>query len=166
MEFFEIIRRKRQREKEKQHTQEVEFVKAKDEISRTIDDNLKYIKELLVDNDDIVYREFYCMNVKCATVFVDGLVSREIIDRDVIKHLMIETSLMDEDISQINAYEKILNHILATADIKEVTSFKSAILDLLCGETLLLWTVAIRLLEFQLETFQTEAFNSQLLKML
>ncbi|ABP66610.1 spore germination protein [Caldicellulosiruptor changbaiensis] len=137
MEFFEIIRRKRQREKEKQHTQEVEFVKAKDEISRTIDDNLKYIKELLVDNDDIVYREFYCMNVKCATVFVDGLVSREIIDRDVIKHLMIETSLMDEDISQINAYEKILNHILATADIKEVTSFKSAILDLLCGETLL-----------------------------
>jgi len=51
MEFFEIIRRKRQREKEKQHTQEVEFVKAKDEISRTIDDNLKYIKELLVDND-------------------------------------------------------------------------------------------------------------------
>ncbi len=77
------------------------------------------------------------MNVKCATVFVDGLVSREIIDRDVIKHLMIETSLMDEDISQINAYEKILNYILATADIKEVTSFKNAILDLLCGETLL-----------------------------
>jgi len=137
MGFFEIIKKKRQREKEKQYTQEVEFVKAKDEISKRIDDNLKYIKELLVDNDDIVYREFYCMNVKCATVFVDGLVSREIIDRDVIKHLMIETKLIDENITPINVYEKILNQILATSDIKEVTGFKNAILDLLCGETLL-----------------------------
>ncbi|WAM32244.1 spore germination protein [Caldicellulosiruptor naganoensis] len=137
MRFFEIIKRKRQREKGYQCLHESKFVKAKDEISKKIDDNLNYLKELLVDNDDIVYREFYCTNVKCATVFVDGFVSREIIDRDVIKHLMIETTLMDEDINQINAYEKISNHILATADIKEVTSFKNAILDLLCGERLL-----------------------------
>ncbi len=40
-----------------------------------------YVKELLVDNDDIVIRGFLAGNVKCATIFVDGLVNREIIDR-------------------------------------------------------------------------------------
>lgn len=137
MSFIEIIKRRRERKRSYQQKETKTFVEAQDKIFPSIDENIKYVKKLLVDNDDIVIRSFFAGNVKCATIFVDGLVNREIIDRDVIKHLMVEIQLFKEEISQKDAYSKILNTLLATSDIKEVTSFKDAILDLLCGETLL-----------------------------
>jgi len=132
-----IIKRKKKREAEHDIKEAKTYIVSKDEISKKIDDNIKYIKDLLVDNDDIVFREFYCMNVRCTTIFVDGLVSRELIDRDVIRHLMLETKMIDKDITGKNVYDRILNDILATSDIVERVNMKDAVLDLLSGETLL-----------------------------
>lgn len=137
MNFLNIIKRKKRKEAEYKHQETQSHIVAKEEISKNVDDNLEYLKELLIDNDDIVIREFYCKNVRCATVFVDGLVSRELIDRDVVRHLMIEAKLIEEGPTNANIYQKIIDNILATSDIKEVTSMKSAVLDLLSGETLL-----------------------------
>ncbi|BCS80642.1 spore germination protein [Anaerocellum diazotrophicum] len=137
MGFIEIIKRRKERIRNSQKKETKEYICAQEKIYTSIDNNLNYLKEVLIDNDDIVIREFLAGDVKCATVFVDGLVNREIIDRDVIKHLMVEIQLFDKNISQNEVYSKILNTLLATSDIKELTSFKDAILDLLCGETLL-----------------------------
>lgn len=137
MGFIEIIKRRKERVRNSQKKETKEYICAQEKIYISIDDNLNYLREVLIDNDDIVIREFFAGDIKCATVFIDGLVKREIIDRDVIKHLMVEVQLFDKNISQNEAYSKILNTLLATSDIKEVTSFKDAILDLLCGETLL-----------------------------
>jgi len=153
MGFIEIIKRKKERKKNFQQRETKAFVEAQEKIFSSIDENIKYITELLVDNDDIVIRNFLAGNIRCATIFVDGLVNREIIDRDVIKHLMVEVQLFKEEISPKDAYNKILNTLLATSDIKEVTSFKDAILDLLCGETLLFVDGADRIIRVSTRSF-------------
>lgn len=98
MGFIEIIKCRRERKRSYQQKEIKIFVEVQDKIFLFIDENIKYVKELFVDNDDIVIRRFFVGNVKCVIIFVDGFVNREIIDRDVIKYFMVEIQFFKEEI--------------------------------------------------------------------
>lgn len=103
----------------------------RDKISINSRENVKYIKEILKDNSDIVYREFFiCKNLRGALVYIDGMADKLLLDDYVLQNIMLE----DEDI--INAAE-IKDKILSVSDLREVDKLSEGVNAFLSGDTLL-----------------------------
>ncbi|MHC1681624.1 MAG: spore germination protein [Clostridiaceae bacterium] len=103
----------------------------KKEISKKIDNNISYLKEILKDASDIVYREFNSGDVKFLLVYVDGMGDKVLLDDFVLK------PLLKEDI-QIDNLSKIKEKIIAVTDLREVEEFDKAINAVLSGDTMML----------------------------
>jgi len=61
--------------------------------SKDLEKNINKIKEILVDCDDVVYRDFNVgvrQNHKFAIVFTDGMIDKVLITQNVLKTLMQE----------------------------------------------------------------------------
>ncbi|WP_138205939.1 spore germination protein [Haloimpatiens lingqiaonensis] len=103
----------------------------KDKISTNSKDNIAYIKELLKDNSDIVYREFLiCKNLKGALVYVDGMADKLLLNDYVLESLMLEENEI------VNAQE-IKDKILSVSDLREVDKLSKGIDAFLSGDTIL-----------------------------
>lgn len=105
--------------------------KIRDNISTNVDENISYLKSLLTDNSDVVYREYYVNKWKVALVCVDGLSNKMILDDFVVKPLMINGN----KVSNVN---EIKDNILAVSDVSEVDKMSKAIDLFLSGDTLML----------------------------
>lgn len=103
----------------------------KEGISREIKKDVKYMRELLKDNSDIVFREFKIQDLDAVVVFVDGLA-----DKSFISNFIMESVLHEESVEE--HVDEIKDRILAVADMKEVESLKDGINAMLSGETLML----------------------------
>lgn len=107
----------------------------KEEIRETIypnlDENLSYIKELLKDNYDIVYRSFLCKDIKCALIYIDGLADKILLDDYVLESLMMPHTA-------IKGVDEIKERILTVSDVNAIDNFKKAINAMLSGDTILL----------------------------
>ena len=65
-------------------------------VSKDIDENLKYIKEVLKGSSDLVIREFEIgdvFRIKMATIYIDGLSSKEFVSQFAIGSLFKEEEL-------------------------------------------------------------------------
>ncbi len=104
--------------------------KIKEIISPNVNEINSYLKELLKDNSDVVFREFNVSGKKCLLVCIDG-----ISDKNLTNNFVMET-LLDNN-SLVNLSEKQLFDILTTSDMKKSSNLRDSIIDLLSGETLL-----------------------------
>lgn len=102
-----------------------------DNISKKVDTNIKYIKGILKDNTDIVYREFYFGNHKAALIYVDGMADKILLDEYVLQSIMA-LEVQPEDVSELK------DKMLTVSDIKEVSKLSEGIKAFLSGETLML----------------------------
>ena len=48
-------------------------------ISSNIEKNIEYIKKLLENNSDIIYRHFKFSHFKTAIIYIDGMVDRDLL---------------------------------------------------------------------------------------
>ncbi len=62
-----------------------------DEISKSIDENIKYIKELLEGNSDMVFREFLIGDKKAFIMYIDGMADKDLLNDYVLESLMLES---------------------------------------------------------------------------
>ena len=69
------------------------------------------------DSSDVIYREFFIKNWKCALIYIDGLIDKYLIDDYVLE------TVMSNDIN-IEDVHKIKDRLLTVTDIKERNSFK------------------------------------------
>ncbi|WP_427337802.1 spore germination protein [Caloranaerobacter sp. DY30410] len=112
-------------------------------ISKDIDINLKKIKEILKDCDDIVYREFTVgerQNFKFAIVYVDGLTDKMLVSDYVLESLMHQARGLEPNPNSVknNLYELVKKGNIAITELKEVETLNEAIDNVLAGETILL----------------------------
>lgn len=122
-----------------------------DEISKSIDENIKYIKELLEGNSDMVFREFLIGDKKAFIMYIDGMADKDLLNDYVLESLMLESEKLG-NISDIKnrisnkRYESndkcnvndIKNKILTVTDVSEKDKLSKAIDLVLSGDTLLL----------------------------
>ncbi|MDT8715614.1 spore germination protein [Clostridium sp. 19966] len=101
------------------------------ELSSNIDENLNYIKELLKDNMDVVYRSFYCGEFKAAIIYIDGMTDKILLDDYALESLM----LYKNDIKNV---EDIKDNLLTVTDVKEEEKLEIALRFLLAGDSLML----------------------------
>ena len=97
-------------------------------ISRTLQNNLDYIKERfsVPTNSDVMIREFNVIVGKKAIpafmVYYDGMVDRNVVNNDILLPLMLLSNLdIKSDDARIDVY--IRNHLLTHNQIKEAEEF-------------------------------------------
>lgn len=100
-------------------------------ISSNIEKNIEYIKNLLENNSDIIYRQFKFSHFKTAIIYIDGMV-----DRDLLNDYVLESFM--EGNQEIEDFNDIKDRILTVSDLKEIDDLYEGISSILSGDTLLL----------------------------
>lgn len=104
--------------------------KVRDNISVSTKENMNYVKELLKNTSDMVFREFECGSISCGLVYIDGMADKILLDDYVIEPL-IEMS------GKITDSLELKTKVIAASDIREVKTMKDGLTAVLSGETML-----------------------------
>lgn len=102
----------------------------KGDVNKDLNKNITYIKDILQNNSDVVFREFLCGNFQCWLIYIDGLADKTLLNDYVIESLMLESS-------HITKSEEIKERILTVSDLKEETDMNKCIDSILSGDTVL-----------------------------
>lgn len=102
----------------------------RDKISGKVNENISYIKSILEDNSDIIYRTFYIEQWEAALVYIDGMGDKLLLDNFVLEPLM-------EDRLDVKSPYIIKDRLLAVSDIREVEKLDEGIKAMLSGDTLM-----------------------------
>ncbi len=100
------------------------------EILPELDENYSYIKELLKDNTDVIFRKFYVGKFSVALIYIDGMADKKLLDDYVMESLMLHGD-------RVRSKEEITNTILTVTDLKEEEKMDSALKAMLSGETMM-----------------------------
>ncbi|RBW68055.1 spore germination protein [Bacillus taeanensis] len=105
--------------------------------------DLELIKQEIGHNSDVRFREFNigCTNIQATIIFVDGLSDKELIDKHIMKSLMLAFSNeYKQELSVKGTISKqfIKNHVLSISDLTEVHDLKNVVSKVLTGSTALL----------------------------
>jgi spore germination protein len=122
--------------------------KTKDEsyklLSTTsLEHNLKKIKELLKDNDDVIYKEFKVGEEQkhgFALICIDGLVDKPFINESVVADLMLHAREVPPDAPTLKEelFRLVRYGTIPSPEMKDVNNIDDAVLSLLSGDTVLL----------------------------
>jgi spore germination protein len=104
--------------------------KIKDTISLKTEENVSYIKSLLENDSDAVYREFYIGKLRAALICVDGMANKDLLNNYVLETLMV----IGADISSV---DQIKDRILTVTDMREIKKLSEGINAMLSGDTLM-----------------------------
>lgn len=100
------------------------------DISTITKENVSYVKSIMKDSSDVVYREFLINNWECALIYIDGMIDKYLIDDYVLESVMrYEVNIKEVD--------QIKDRLLTVSDIKEVIDLKDGIDAVLSGDTLM-----------------------------
>ena len=113
-------------------------------FSKDFDENFQKFKVYLKDGQDVVFRRFTSPigNTKCGVVFIDGLVSKDWVQRDVINPIILGAGQLEksdqESVAEANTAKILMERIVTAAEVKEAQNLDEAMLPVLSGETVLL----------------------------
>ncbi|WP_373471359.1 spore germination protein [Carnobacterium alterfunditum] len=101
-----------------------------DEIKPSAEENITYIKELLEDNSDVIFRTFNVGEWKAALVYIDSMADKILLNDFVLEPLMLSSKGIED-------VEEIKDNILAVTDMHEVEKLSEGVKAALSGETLM-----------------------------
>ncbi|MFZ5968820.1 MAG: spore germination protein [Bacillota bacterium] len=112
-------------------------------VKENYEDNLKKIKEILTDCDDVIYREFVGgkdQSLKFATIYAEGLSDKNLLNEYILKNLMLLARMADLEVHTFKKkmYEIIKDGTLSVTDLKELEDLSEAVDMILSGETILI----------------------------
>lgn len=100
-------------------------------IPTDLEEGFSYIKELLKDNSDVVYRKFSFGQWKAALIYIDGMADKILLDDYVLESLMV-------DYKKINNLDQMKDRLLTITDLRELEKLDEGIIAMLSGDTLML----------------------------
>jgi spore germination protein len=129
--------------KRKKRNKEVKD-KIKIPISKDLDVNLKKIKEILADCDDVIIREFNVgkkQNYRFAIIYIDGLIDKQLINEYVLEALMHDArdEIPSPRTVSADLYELSKKGGIPLGEVKDIYCLETAIDSVLAGETILLF---------------------------
>lgn len=113
-------------------------------LTNSLDQNIKIFKELLKDDETVVYREFenkHAVFLKCCVIFVKGMVNKDIIDEHIIQPIM-EVKLYSikykDQITHKTITDILVKKVINSASLSQKDKCEDLIIQLFYGETILL----------------------------
>jgi len=113
------------------------------DLSADLQTNLRQIRAILSECSDVVYREFDFAQderIKLAIVYVDGMVDKIQISAQIIRNLMLDAPLVeqDEEFTRARALTLIKKKLLPIQQIEETSNLGQVIDAVLSGDCVLL----------------------------
>ncbi|MCM3537820.1 spore germination protein [Priestia endophytica] len=138
-----LTKKQKKSKKEAPYYEETEVASNEEALKSSLEENLKKIMEALGNSEDVVVRNFTMGKPfvrKVASIYINGLTDKEILGRGIIKQLMSNANLAEEEEfsspSQVGAYIK--EHMLTITNVKDVVDWNKLFFSLLSGETIVL----------------------------
>lgn len=104
------------------------------EVFNNLEKNISFVKVILSESEDVVYREVIIKNKKLILMYISGLVDRNIIETQILKPLMDRDQNIEEQKIDLRT---IKEELITVADLKMGNCFYDLINALLSGETVL-----------------------------
>ncbi|WP_096200826.1 spore germination protein [Bacillus sp. FJAT-45350] len=130
-------------------------------LSPQIEETVASVKSIIGESDDIVQRKFLIGKKFKATLFyIDGLADETAIQENIIKPLIY---FSEEGIKNLDEEQTLLqyleNEVVTFVELSVVTSFDSAMLPFMSGETLLIIDGIPKLILFETRSFNQRAIE-------
>lgn len=111
--------------------------------SKDMDKNIEKIKEILVDCDDVVYRDFNVgirQKHRFTIIFTDGMIDKVHVTENVLKALMQEAREVPPEPSRLkhDLLKLVQKGSMSATEVKEIETITEAVDNILVGETVLL----------------------------
>lgn len=110
-------------------------------LSSNLDQNLELLKTIIGQSDDVVFRRFQLgmtERTKAAVVFVENMVEKGLLNRDVLKPLMMGARQGEFFTAGTNFLEILKNFVINVSDCKEISNLNDMVTDILSGDVILL----------------------------
>lgn len=133
---------KNQENQEPKKPEEKDKEKEKVNISPSLQDNLKFLKDVFKGCSDIVYREFKIGTARlpAAVVFVDGLVNKAAIENFVIRSLNLYARSVSRDLTKPeDIFTWAKDGAMNNAELKEIENMDDVMSGFLSGDTAVLF---------------------------
>lgn len=133
-----LIGKKRKRTTQSTKTPPSEF-----QLVINLNKNLYQITEAFNNSSDLNIREFdFGLNneFNAAIIFIDGLVEKDVVNKNIMKPLMLDTSWANPQLTTAkrNLLNRMKKSILTAVELVEITTFEGVIDGILSGESILL----------------------------
>lgn len=107
-------------------------------IDKSLYKNVKLVKEMLSESDDISYRFFYVATMpptKACIVFIDNLIDRQVLESSVLSNL---TQGLSEKTDKERAFfysnkESLFEYNLTTSSVTIIDNFQNSVSEILLG---------------------------------
>ena len=111
-------------------------------LSIDLAENVDLLRQRVGASDDVVFRDFKINNIcelKATLVFVDGLVDKDQLQRDLMGSLMLfaRQTCRAEWSTGVHGYDAIRNHLLTMIEIKDVTTIRQCVEAIAAADALL-----------------------------
>lgn len=116
------------------NSNENENSKQKHDISYSLDENIKYLKQKFGKSEDFMVRKMNILNENTAIFSIDGMINKGVFSDNIL--IPITNPALGSDIKTKNSKEKfefLRDTISATADLMEVKSYEQVIELLMSG---------------------------------
>lgn len=128
-------------------------------LSVDLDENVEMIKLQVGGSDDMVFREFKLGNateLRATLIFVDGLVNKDQLQRDLLTPLMIfaRQTCRAEWGTGAHGYDALKNHLLTIIEIKDVKTIRECVEALTTADAILLLDGAVRAFVLGVKTWE------------
>lgn len=101
----------------------------RDYISTSTKENMDYVKTLLKNNSDVVFREFKFGEYTAGVVYIDGMADKGLLNDYLLEPMMDFKGVVQKP-------EDIKAKVIAVSDMKEIQKMSDGINSILAGETL------------------------------
>lgn len=109
--------------------------------SKYLEENIKKLKEIFKDCDDVIFRTFKVGTEQIdefAVVQIDGLANKEFINENVLRPLMLEVREVEPEEVRDRLFKISKEGAISATEIKVVCDLNEAVLSVLSGDTILL----------------------------
>ncbi|WP_209122702.1 spore germination protein [Alkalihalobacillus sp. BA299] len=102
--------------------------------------DLELVRQEIGHNSDVHFREFNIghTGIRAAIFFVSGLADIDLIDKHIMKSLMLDLSDEEKQVQGTISLDFIKNHVLSISQLNEVENIKDLVSEVLIGSTALL----------------------------
>jgi len=112
-------------------------------LSKKLEGNIQILRESLGQSSDVIIRDMKInsnSNVDAAVVYIDGLVDRDLLNRDILQPLMFNLQLIRDNVSQnrSNLIDFIKSSVLTVGQITETEDIDRVISEVLSGHIAIL----------------------------
>lgn len=103
-------------------------------LNKSLEDNISILKELFKNDDTFIVRRFeneQDSDIKCCILFIDGMVNAEIVNNNIIKPIVLSTSIRNNR----NILDNVMYHVLVPNNVEKTLEINKIIEAIVRGDT-------------------------------